>query len=128
MKHSHSPLVRLLTLLLLATVLFARLAVAGYVCPSESGSMAADSAAFSASAHCLAMDEAQPALCADHQQDGRHWADSNGHAPDFDFLPATAGLLHVLPPTPYTVWRSRTAYRPDASPGPIYLATARLRI
>ncbi|WP_454727816.1 MULTISPECIES: hypothetical protein [Cupriavidus] len=127
MKHRHSPLVRLLTLVLLATVLFARLAVAGYLCPSESGSMA-DLAAIADSAQCLDMDGAQPALCADHQQDGRHWADNNGHSPDAGFLPVTTRLLHILPPTPYAVRTPLPAYRPDAWPGPLYLATARLRI
>lgn len=41
-------------------------------------------------ASCLEMDYAQPALCADHQQGGRHWADSNGHPLDLDALPSAA--------------------------------------
>ncbi|SPC12354.1 conserved exported hypothetical protein [Cupriavidus oxalaticus] len=127
MKRSHSPFARLLALLLLATVLFARLAVAGYLCPQESeGAMAP--AAMTTLASCLEMDHAQPALCADHQQDGRHWADSNGHPADLGALPTAAELWHVLPSTPYTVRPLRTADRANPSPGPIYLATARLRI
>lgn len=127
MKHSHSPLTRLLALLLLATVLFARLAVAGYLCPQESkGAM--EPAAMATMTSCLEMDHAQPALCADHQQDGRHWADSNGHGPDLGVLQATAGLEHVLPPTPYAFRIFYTADSAKISPGPVYLATARLRI
>lgn len=127
MKHRHSPLARLLALLLLATVLFARLAAAGYVCPPELGAMA-EPVVMAATSSCLQMDEAQPALCADHQQDGRHWADSNTHAPDLGILPALTGLQHVLLPTPYTAPTSHTAHRRTTSPGPVYLATARLRI
>lgn len=127
MKQSHSPLSRLLALLLLATVLFARLAAAGYVCPPEWGAMA-EPVSMAATASCPQMDEAQPALCADHQQDGRHWADSNTHAPDLGILPTLTGPLHLLPPTPYTAPASLTAHRRTTSPGPVYLATARLRI
>jgi hypothetical protein len=79
-------------------------------------------------ASCLEMDYAQPALCADHQQGGRHWADSNGHPLDLDALPSAAGLVHVLSPTPYTTRTFHTADSANPSPGPIYLATARLRI
>lgn len=124
MKRSHSPFARLLALLLLATVLFARLAVAGYLCPQESeGAMAP-----AAMATCLEMDHAQPALCADRQQDGRHWADSNGHPPDLGALPTAVELWHVFPPTPYAIWPLHTADSANSSPAPIYLATARLRI
>ena len=127
MKHSHSPFTRLFALLLLATVCFARLAVAGYLCPQESAAAMAPTA-MATMASCMEMDNAQPALCADHQQDGRHWADSNGHPPDLGALPAAAALVHVLPPTPYTVRPFQTADSANTSPGPIYLATARLRI
>lgn len=127
MKHSHSPLARLLALLLLATVLFARLAVAGFLCQQESKA-AMEPAAMPTMTSCLEMDNAQPALCADHQQDGRHWADSNGHPPDSGGLPAAAEPVYVLVPTPYTVRTFHTADSANTSPGPIYLATARLRI
>lgn len=127
MKHSHSPLVRLLALVLLATMLFARVAVAGYLCPSARGPMA-DPVAMAITAQCLEMDGSQPALCADHQQDGRHWADNNNHSADADILPLSTALLHFLPPTSYAVRLPLTASRPYTWPGPIYLATARLRI
>lgn len=127
MKRSHSPFARLLALLLLATVFFARVAVAGYLCPQESGGTM-QPVAMATMTSCLEMDRAQPALCADHQQDGRHWADSNGHAHDLGVLLATAGLIHVLPPTPYAFRIFHTADRANTSPGPVYLATARLRI
>ncbi|KDP87229.1 hypothetical protein CF70_002990 [Cupriavidus sp. SK-3] len=127
MKHSLRPFTRLLALLLLATVLFARLAVAGYLCPQESEGVM-EPAAMATMTSCLEMDHAQPALCADHQQDGRHWADSNAHGPDLGVLPATAGLVHLLPPTPYTFRIFHTADSANTSPGPVYLATARLRI
>ncbi|KDP87250.1 hypothetical protein CF70_002715 [Cupriavidus sp. SK-3] len=128
MKHSHSPLSRLLALVLLATVLFARLAIAGYACPAESGAMVDSASMAATTARCLEMDEAQPALCADHQQDGRHWADSNGHSPDLSALAAAGELVHVLPLAPYTVRTFPTADSANTSPAPIYLATARLRI
>jgi hypothetical protein len=127
MKLCHSPFAGLLALLLLATVFFARLAVAGYLCPHESeGAM--EPVTMATMTSCMGMDRAQPALCADHQQDGRHWADSNDHAHDLGVLPATAGLLHVLPPTPYAFRIFHTADSANTSPGPVYLATARLRI
>ncbi|MBU64839.1 MAG: hypothetical protein CL858_05175 [Cupriavidus sp.] len=127
MKHSHSPFARLLALLLLATVFFARLTVAGYLCPQESDG-AMEPVVMATMTSCLEMDRAQPALCADHQQDGRHWADSNGHAHDLGVLPATAGLVHVLPPTPYAFRIFHAADSANTSLGPVYLATARLRI
>ena len=77
---------------------------------------------------CPDMDEAQPALCVDHRHDGRHWADANGHAPDLGMLSAAIGLMHVVSPTPYAGPAYPKASRPDATAGPIYLATARLRI
>ena len=128
MKHHHHPLARLLALALLATVLFTRVAIAGYVCPPGSGTMVDASAMAVSVVNCQDMDEAQPALCADHRHDGRHWADANGHAHDLGMLPAAIGLIHVLPPTPHAGPVTRTAHRPVAVPGPLYLATARLRI
>lgn len=128
MMHRQSPLARLLTLSLIAMVLFSRLAIAGYVCPPEAGTMANPSTMVVSVVNCQHMDEAQPALCADHRHDGRHWADANGHAPDLGMLPAAIGLVHVLPPTPYAGPAYPKASRPVAVPGPIYLATARLRI
>ncbi|ANJ76378.1 hypothetical protein PQH03_27505 [Ralstonia insidiosa] len=128
MKHRHSPLAQLLALALLATVLFTRVAIAGYVCPPEAGAIVDASAMAVSVVNCQDMDDAQPALCADHRHDGRHWADANGHAPDLGMLPAAIGLVHVLPPTPYAGPAYPKAYRPTAVPGPIYLATARLRI
>lgn len=125
MKLRHSPFARLLALMLLATVLFSRLAIAGYLCPQESEG-AKEPMAVVIMTNCLEMDQAQPALCADHQQDGRHWADSNAH--DLGVLLATAGLVHVLPPTPYGFRIFHTADSANTSPGPVYLATARLRI
>ncbi|MGX6566851.1 hypothetical protein [Cupriavidus necator] len=127
MKRSLSPFARLLALLLVATVLFARLAVAGYLCPQESEATVAPTA-MATMGSCLEMDQVQPALCADHQQDSRHWADSNGHPPDLGALPAAALLVRVLPLTPYTAQTFHTADSANTSPGPIYLATARLRI
>ncbi|RWA53139.1 hypothetical protein AU476_15070 [Cupriavidus sp. UYMSc13B] len=124
---SHSPFARLLALLLFATVLFARLAVAGYLCPRQTGA-AMEPAAMATMTSCLELDNAQPVLCADHQQDGRHWAHSNGHPPDLGALPAAAELVHVLPPTQYTIRTLPPADSANTSPGPIYLATARLRI
>ncbi|GCB06496.1 hypothetical protein [Ralstonia sp. SET104] len=128
MKHHHHPLARLLVLALLATVLFTRVAIAGYVCPPESGAMMDSSAMAVSVVNCQDMDDAQPALCADHRHDGRHLADANGHALDLGMLPAAIGLVHVLPPTPYAGPAYPLASRPAAVPGPIYLATARLRI
>ncbi|MNY48120.1 hypothetical protein D3C86_1834290 [compost metagenome] len=79
-------------------------------------------------ASCLGMDTAQPALCMDHQQESRHWADSNGHSRDFSALPVVGGPLHIVPPTPYMVWTFHTVDSANNSPAPVYLATARLRI
>lgn len=127
MKPTHSPLSRLLALALLASVLFMRLAIAGYVCPAGSGS-AADSVAMTVTVSCLGMDPAQPALCADHQ-DGRHWADNNAHTPDLGLSPAMAtGPAYVLAPIPHAKRVPLTAAWHHPPPDPIYLATARLRI
>lgn len=126
MKHSHSLFARLLALLLLATVLFARLAVAGYVCPQEAES-AIGSAAMGSMASCPNMDHMQPALCADHQHDGRHWADNNGHSDDLGALPAPE-FAYVLPRTPSLRRPLPTEGSAIPSPEPLYLATARLRI
>lgn len=127
MKHHHHPFARLLAFALLATVLFTHVAIAGYVCPPEAGAMM-DASTMAVASNCQDMDEAQPALCADHRHDGRHWADANGHAPDLGMLPAASGLVHILPPTLYAGPAYLKASRPAAVPGPIYLATARLRI
>lgn len=127
MKRSHDPFVRLLALLLLATVLFARLAVAGYLCPNES-SAAMEPVAMATMENCLEMDYTQPALCADHQQDGRHWADNNTHSPDLGILPAAVEFLRMLQPTPYAIGIHHVADSANTSPGAIYLATARLRL
>ena len=124
MKQSHSLFARLLALLLLASVLFARLAVAGYLCPHEA---AIPPEVMGSMASCPNMDPAQPALCADHQHDGRHWADSNGHSDDLGALPGPEPA-YVLPPTLSIGRLLSTAVSAIPSPGPIYLATARLRI
>ncbi|WP_024973257.1 hypothetical protein [Ralstonia pickettii] len=126
MKSRHRLFSRLVMLVLLATVLFARVAAAGYVCPSET---LADAGTTVASMRCPDMDEAQPALCADHQHDGQHWADSNGHASDIVALPAmAAGSAHTLPPAPPRARHALPAYWRHGPPSPVYLATARLRI
>jgi hypothetical protein len=126
MKYHHRLFSRLLALVLLATVLFARVAMAGYACPSE---VLVDAGITAASVRCADMDEAQPALCADHQLDGRHWADSNGHASDIVALPAmAAGFVLALPPVLPIARHALPAYQHHGPPGPLYLATARLRI
>ena len=126
MKHHHHLFSRLLALVLVATVLFARVAVAGYVCPSEAS---ADAATTVASMPCPGTDETQPALCADHQHDGRHWADSNGHAIDPVLSSAVvSGPAYTLPPVLLVARHALPAYPRHRPPGPIYLATARLRI
>lgn len=126
MKHRHHPFSRLLALVLLATMLFARVAVAGYVCPSDAS---ADAATTVTSMPCPGTDPAQPALCADHQHDGRHWADSNGHAFDLVLSPAVvSGPAYTLPPVLLAARHAFPAYRHHGPPGPVYLATARLRI
>ncbi|MGN5480265.1 hypothetical protein ACTMU2_36070 (plasmid) [Cupriavidus basilensis] len=114
---------------MLASVLFMRLAIAGYVCPTGSGD-AADAMAIAATEPCQGMDQAQPALCADHQQDGRHWADNNGHSPDLGLLPAMAsGPAYFLAPIASAGRAPLTAaVRHHPPPDPVYLATARLRI
>ncbi len=127
MKHSRSLFVRLLALLLLATLLFARLAAAGYLCPRDAGA-AMEPVAMATMKNCLEMDYTQPALCADHQQDGRHWADNNTHSPDPGILPVAVKVLRMLQPTPYAIETHHVADSANTSPGAIYLATARLRL
>ena len=68
MKHHQNPLAQLLSLLLIAMVLFSRLAIAGYVCPPEAGTMANPSTMVVSVVNCQDMDEAQPALAGERDE------------------------------------------------------------
>ncbi len=125
MRYRRRTFARLLALLLLTTLLFSRLAAAGYLCPQET-STAMGSAAMATMTDCLDMDDAQPALCADRQHGSQHWADSNAHPADFAALPA-AEFSHVLRLAASIGRLFPTAPTTNFSSGPIYLATARLR-
>lgn len=116
---------RLIGLVLLASLFFARLAVAGYVCPMESAYGTADQNMVSR-ADCLNAGGDELALCANSFGDARLWAGNNGHPPDGDAPPvqevlhpwsAPAGRIVSLQPPP--------SYLVSA---PIYLQTARLRL
>lgn len=113
-------------LVVLASLLFARLAVAGYVCPMEAFSGSAEQSKISR-VDCLNSDSDQPALCAESFSDGRSWADSNGHPPGGDAPPI--GIL--LQPLPFSIeiWvpLQRLTFSAKVSES-VYLKTARLRL
>jgi hypothetical protein len=111
------------------SLLFAQLAVAGYVCPAQSE--AAAMVAMTASGQpCDRMDQAQPTLCHQHAVGSAAQSFENVKLPVAS-LPAIVQVL-VVPP----VLRSQTAAAlPIAAPtplrpppDPLFLSTLRLRV
>ena len=117
---------RLIGWILLASLFFTRLAVAGYVCPMELLGRPTDQNQVSR-ADCLNAGGDQVALCANSFGDGRLLSDNNVHPPEGDAppvqevrhpWPAPSGRLVSLQPLPSYLVVS----------APVYLQTARLRL
>jgi len=116
------------TLLVVLSLLFSQLALAGYVCPQQAAP-AAMAAMMEAGMRCDGMDPQQPALCHQHAADA-------GKSFEAVKLPAAsppalilvlelpltvdAGTLHAAGPVP------EAELRPP--PDPLFLATRRLRV
>lgn len=97
MKHSHSSRV-ISALIVLISMLFMQLAVAGYACPSfnveplnESVSMEMDSN--QAMTGCENKDKSQPSLCRAHDQAGNQSIDKPTTPHVAPFLPAALTLV-----------------------------------
>lgn len=98
MKHDATALRRLIAWLILATMLFARVAGAGYVCPMDETVPGQQSVV--GTAECL--DIEQPTLCAEYRHNDRTVVSQDGHPPDGD-LPPALFLLYVLA-LPHSTW------------------------
>ncbi|CAJ0702710.1 hypothetical protein ACUXPM_003548 [Ralstonia sp. 151470066-2] len=126
MRAGSGILRRLAGWVVLASLLFTRLAAAGYVCPMESVYEPAHQNLVSRD-DCLNAGGDQLVLCADSFGDGRLWADNKGHPPDGDGPPVREARY----PRPEMLGRS-DALHPlslyTVVSAPIYLQTARLRL
>jgi len=121
-KHDRSTLRRLIAWLILATVLFAGVAGAAYVCPANtmlSGGQSVD-------LRVGCSDADQPTLCADYRYDDRAVVKDSRTPADGD-LP-TVQCLHQVLPLPPLAWTPTWRVPAPVVPcEPIYLLTARLR-
>lgn len=122
MKHEASFLRRLVAWIILATMLFARVAAAAYVCPMDTQASAPQGVF--RSVECWDLE--QPTLCADYRHNDRTIATPDGHPTDGD-LPPVLILSHFLPSPQVTAVPRRPAQVTEAKSEPIYLMTARLR-
>lgn len=116
------------TLLVVLSLLFSQLALAGYVCPQQAAP-AAMTAMMEAGMPCDGMDPQQPALCHQHAADpGKTFEAMKLPAAS---LPALVQVL-VLPLAP--VADAARALPPAAAPevrpppDPLFLSTLRLRV
>ena len=113
--------------MLVISLLFSQLALAGYVCPGMPDT-AAMAAAMATGEPCEGMDEVQPVLCHQHAADM-----SLSCEPIKTAAPALPAVLHVLviPMALASAGRPlRAQAHPDERPPPhsVYLKTLRLRV
>ena len=115
------------TLLLMAAVLFSQMALASYVCPgmNNAGAMAQ---AMADGATCEGMDDAQPVLCHQHAADASQSFEKA--KPATPSLPAVLQVL-VVPPVLHSDVQGlplQRALEPRPPPDPVFLSTRRLRV
>ena len=104
-------------------MLFARVAVAAYVCPMDSTQASAPQGVLR-TVECL--DLQQPTLCADYRHNDRTVVTHEGHPP-VGALPPISILSHFLPSPQVTRVPRRHVPVTESKSGPIYLMTATLR-
>ena len=116
-----------LTLLVMVSVLFSQLALAGYVCPGLDRAEAMTQA-MAEGAPCEGMDTAQPVLCHQHAADAsQSFEKVKAVTPSF---PTVVQVL-VLPRVLLAERRGlplQSAPEPRPPPDPVFLATRRLRV
>ena len=116
------------TILVVLSLLFSQLALAGYVCPGQSDAEAM-AAMMAAGQPCEGMDQAQPTLCHQH---------ATGTAQSFEAIKLPAASLPVVVQVlelPLLLDAGAAIAPPIAAtpearppPGPLFLSTLRLRV
>lgn len=114
--------------LVVLSVLFSQLALAGYVCPQRAGS-AAMAEMRAAGVPCEGMDMDQPALCAEHSSSAAQAIETvKVPTPSLPMVVQVLELPPVLDAVEAATVPAAAATEARPPPDPLFLSTLRLRV